>query len=92
MMRGKAFVDELPQVFPDRLASMPVGDAEIAYGILCETIKALPEGNAVVGGFADTPSVLAKPPPALARSRPWPRRLHLPMESLALGTLRGFCG
>ena len=36
VMRGKALVDKLLEVFSDRLASMPVGDTEIAYGILCE--------------------------------------------------------
>jgi hypothetical protein len=40
VMRGKALVDKLPEVFSDRLASMPVGDTEIAYGILCEAIEA----------------------------------------------------
>src|SRR6516165_1106126 len=35
VMRGKALVDKLPEVVSDRLASMPVGDTEIAYGILC---------------------------------------------------------
>ena len=40
VMRGKALVYKLPEVFSDRLASMPVGDTEIAFGILCEAIEA----------------------------------------------------
>src|SRR5262249_31127750 len=44
VMRGKTLVDELPEVISDRLASMPVGDTEIAYGILCEAIESLAKG------------------------------------------------
>src|ERR1700722_10265059 len=44
VMRGQALVDELPQVFSDRLTSMPVGNTEITYGIVCETIKAFAKG------------------------------------------------
>jgi hypothetical protein len=43
-MRGKALVDELPKVFPDRFAPMPVGDTEIAYCIVGETIEAFAKG------------------------------------------------
>jgi hypothetical protein len=39
-MRGKTLVDKLPQV-SDRLASVPVGNAEVAYRILCEAIETL---------------------------------------------------
>ena len=34
VMGGKAFVDKPPKVFADRLGSMPVGNTEIAFGIL----------------------------------------------------------
>ena len=34
VMRGKALVDKLPEIVSDRFASMPVGNTEIAYGIL----------------------------------------------------------
>src|SRR6516164_9661792 len=43
-MRGEALVDKLPKVFSDRLASMPVGDTEIASGILSEAIEAFAKG------------------------------------------------
>jgi len=39
-MCGKTLIDELPEVVSDRLASMPVGDAEITYGVLREAIEA----------------------------------------------------
>jgi len=38
VMRGKALIDKLPEVISDRLASVPVGNAEIAYGILWKVI------------------------------------------------------
>jgi len=34
VMCGKILIDELPEVVSDRLASRPVGDAEITYGVL----------------------------------------------------------
>jgi hypothetical protein len=40
VMRGKAFVDRPPKVFADRLAPTPVGNTEIAFGILNAPITA----------------------------------------------------
>jgi len=42
VMCGKILIDELPEVVSDRLASRPVGDAEITYGVLREAIEASP--------------------------------------------------
>jgi hypothetical protein len=42
VMRGEAFVDELPEVIADRLASVPVGDTEIAYAFSAKQSKPLP--------------------------------------------------
>jgi hypothetical protein len=47
VMRGKALVDELPQVISDRLASVPVGNTEVTNCILCEAIEPLAEGLVV---------------------------------------------
>src|SRR6516164_1622428 len=44
VMRGKALVDKLPEIVSDRFASMPVGNTEIAYGILCEAIETFAKG------------------------------------------------
>jgi hypothetical protein len=44
VMCRKALVDKLPEFISDRLAPMPVCDTEIAYGILCEAIKAFATG------------------------------------------------
>ena len=44
MMRGKSRVDKLTEVFSDGLPSMPVGDAEIANGVLGEAIEAFAKG------------------------------------------------
>ena len=44
MMRGKARVDEYFQVLPDRFASMPIGNAEIANCIFRKAVEAFAEG------------------------------------------------
>jgi hypothetical protein len=44
VMRGKTLVDKVAQVLTDRLASVPVGNAEIAHGVVRETVEALAEG------------------------------------------------
>lgn len=46
-MRGKTLVDKLPQVISDRIASVPVGDTEVANCILYEAIEALTKGLVV---------------------------------------------
>ena len=47
VMRGKTLVDELAEVVSYRLTPMPVGDAEIAYSVLCKAIEAFAEGLVV---------------------------------------------
>ena len=45
--RGEAGIDEGAQVLPDRLASVPVGDTEIADGVVGEAVETLAEGLVV---------------------------------------------
>jgi hypothetical protein len=47
MMRSKAGVDECFQVLPDRFASMPIGNAEIANCIFRKAVEAFAEGLVV---------------------------------------------
>src|SRR5258708_9605367 len=46
-MCGEALVDEVAQVPANRLAALPVGDAEVAHGILGKTVEAFAEGLVV---------------------------------------------
>jgi hypothetical protein len=44
---GEAFIDKVAQVPPDGFAAVPVGDAEVAYRVIGETVEAFSEGLVV---------------------------------------------
>jgi hypothetical protein len=43
VVRREALVDEGAQVLADRLASVPIGNAEVAYGVFREAVEAFAE-------------------------------------------------
>ena len=43
VVRREALVDKGVQVLADRLAPVPVGNAEVAYGVFCEAVEPFAE-------------------------------------------------
>jgi hypothetical protein len=47
MMRGESLVDECPQTRTNRLAPMPIADAEVSYRIFRKAVEAFSPGLVV---------------------------------------------